>query len=242
MENAQDLRISSNKCSITIFLLLIIIILNFYLIVRRVSLLKKEYKNNDIKVFKNNYLYKGLFSIYQWFLIIVILLDCICFVIYFSENIDQLNLSLDNLISTFGYFNFLFFGPFQFGVIILCMKYGSEITFIYDEKGNMTHRLNIINAFFIFFYILISFTLTIIVPIFYSFTYFTNSIKFKRYGNYIVGKIFWYFALKYSDGIGLIINNNRENNENQNNNIIQNIINNFDNENNIYIDNIESDN
>lgn len=208
---------------ISIFLIIIIYKMN-----RSVSLIKNEYKNKDIIVFKKNYLYKGFFDIYKDLFFMVLCLDIIFLTITSYDNNYLIQLFLDNFFMTFCYFNYLFFGPFQFGVVILCMKYGNEITFFYDEKTKRNISLDFRNIFFVFIYIFISFTLTIMIPIIYSYNYFINSIKFKRYGNYLVGKLFWYFALKYSDDISIRIN--RQNNENQNEREIQNFILPFDNE------------
>ena len=87
------------------------------------------------------------------------------------------------------------FGPILFGVVILCMKHGNEISFIYDKKTNNIFDFDYINFIFIFIYILVSFTVSIICPIIYSLNDLTNSIKMKRYGNYLIGYIFWSIAL-----------------------------------------------
>ena len=101
------------------------------------------------------------------------------------------------------------------------MKYGNEITFVYDKRENRNISLDYTNIFIIFIYIFISFSITIIFPFIYSFSYFSNSIKFKKHGNYLLGKIFWYIALNNSEDIGSRLNNNAQNEENENDQNIQ---------------------
>ena len=231
MEEPQNQRNSSlnNICvKLGFITIMIFLLFNIYQIYNSIWLIHKQYQEMDIQLFRKIYLYKGFFDIYKEFHFLVLCLDIIILMISSFEWNYRIGLLFENCTDTFIYFNYLFYGPFLFGVVILCMKYGNEITFIYDIKTQKNVALDYENIFIIFIYIFISFTIAIIGPIFYSFNYLNNSIKFKRYGNYLIGKIFWYFALKYSDGLGLRVNNNVGNAPNQNGQEIQNIILPFD--------------
>ena len=212
MENNQNNRNQpSNKFLISacIFVLLCALV-NIYQISYTINLIKDKYHKMELELFKKMILYKGLFDIYKEFHFLILILDLIYFIISSLEFNNLYQTFFQKLNRVFIFFNYLFFGPFLFGVVILCMKYGNELTFIYDPKEKANVGLHHGNIFIIFIYILISFTVAIIAPIFYSFKYFDDSIKFKRYGNFLLGKIFWHFALKYFDGFNHIINNENE--------------------------------
>ena len=241
MEGNLNARINNTikaKISISILLFLLfsyIIIMQMFFNIKH---LQKYYNNIPIETFKKLYLYKDLFNLFKLFSCIFMALDIL--IIYIdSFEIYSLNI-FDYNIQTFLYFNYFFFGPILFGVVILCMKYGNELTFLYDTKTLNTIALDFKNIFIIFLYIFVSFSVTMISPIYYSYIFFINSIKFKRFGDFLLGTIFWKFALYFSDGIGLRLNNNIGNpgvqNEQQN---IQNNIMLFDGENPFLLPNFE---
>ena len=211
MENNQNNRNQcSNKILISACIFVILCgLINIYQISYTINLIKDKYHKMDLKLFKKMVLYKGLFDVYKEFHFLVLLLDLIYFIISSMEFNNLYQTFFHKINRIFFFFNYLFFGPFLFGVVILCMKYGNELTFIYDPKEKANVALHHGNIFIIFIYIFISFTVAIIAPIFYSYKYFDDSIKFKRNGNFLLGKIFWYFALKYFDGFNHI--NNIEN-------------------------------
>ena len=200
---ANKFCIISSFCTLIIFIFFII-----YQIFNSIWLIKKQYIIMDTVLFKKICLYKELFNIYKEFNFFVICIDLIILMIASFDWNYYIGIFIDNFTDAFLYFNYLYFGPFLFGVVILLMKYGNEITFIYDQKLKRNIALDYKNISIIFIYIFISFTIAIICPIFYAFNYFNDSIKFKRYGNYLLGRLFWYFALKYSDDLYLRINNN----------------------------------
>ena len=205
--NQNNINHCSNKFLISalIFVLLCIFI-DISQTCHSINLIKDKYHKMDLQLFKKIVLYKGLFDIYKEFHILILFLDLI-FLIFLSMELNNLYQSFfKKLKFAFLYFNYLFFGPFLLGVVSLCMKYGNELTFIYDPKEKANVALHHGNIFIIFIYIFISFTVAIIAPIFYSYKYFDDSIKFKRNGNFLLGKIFWYFALKYFDGFNHINN------------------------------------
>ena len=227
-QNQRNNHLSNICVKLGFVTILIFLVFNIYQIYNSIWSIRKQYQEMDIVVFRKIYLYKSFFDIYKEFHFLFICLDIIILMISSFEWSYHIRLFFENCMDTFIYFNYLFYGPFLFGVVILCMKYGNEITFIYDIKTLKNIALDYENIFIIFIYIFIAFSITIIGPIFYSFNYFNNSIKFKRYGNYLLGKLFWYFALKNSNGIGLRINNNIGNVPNQNEQEIQNNIMPFD--------------
>ena len=175
---------------------MIFLVFNIYQIYNSIWSIKKQYQEMDINIFRKIYLYKGFFDIYKEFHFLIISLDIIILIITSFEWNYRIGLLIENCTDTFIFFNYLFFGPFLLGVVILCMKYGNEITFIYEIKTQKTIALDYENIFIIFMYIFVSFSISIIGPLFYTFNFFENSIKFKRYGNYILGRIFWYIALE----------------------------------------------
>ena len=228
MENNQNVRNNySNKCLISAGGFIFVgIFINILQISHTIDLIKDNYHKMELSLFKKMILYKCLFDIYKEFHCFILLLDLIFLIISSMEFNNIIQSFFQKIFQVFSYINYLFFGPFLFGVVVICMKYGNEITFIYDPKTKTPVGLHYTNIFIIFIYIFISFTLTIILPIFYSYSYFSDSIKFKRYGNFLLGKIFWYFALKYFGGFNNIINNREVVNPNRQE--IQNIIRPFD--------------
>ena len=229
--NQEDHRINNrNKC-------ILMIIINFLIALSIACIIKmpltinsiiKEYNKMEITSFKKNILYKKFFDVYTEFNCLICFLDIIILIIYENNFIYIFQSFFVRMTQAFVYFNYFFFGPFLFGVVVLCMKYGNEITFIYDEKKQINVALDYINILIIFIYIFISFTIGIIGPLAYSYTYFANSIKFKRYGNYLLGKIFWKIFIISAGNITIRIDNNII--ENQNNQEIQNNILHFDND------------
>ena len=233
MEGNQNygFNISNNtKIFIAVFLFISYSAFIIFIMNRLINSIQADYHNISKINTKYNIscLYKDLFHIFKLFNLQVLSFDILIIYISTFESIELINRYLEKMFQSFLYFNYFFFGPILFGVVILCMKFGNEISFIYDKKTNNIFEFDYINLFIIFTYILISFTVAVICPILYSFNDICNSIKMKRYGNYLVGYIFWAFALHNSDG-NRLVNINRENNG-QNNQNIQNFIMPFDNQ------------
>ena len=196
--------------------------INIYQINNSIKYIKKNYSLMELNLFKKNILYKGLFDIYVEFNCFILCLDLIIITLGSIELGPTLTQFYKNIYDTIAYFNYFFFGPILFGVVVLCMRYGNEITFIYNKKEKINISLDYKNIIIIFIYIFISFSITIIFPFVYSFSYFSNSINFKRYGNYLLGKLFWYLAFNNSEDIESGFHNNTQNVENENgqNNIL----------------------
>ena len=229
-DNHNNNRINNYNNYIIIIIIICLIGLSITSIImmrNNINLIVKEYSQMEINSFKRKSFYKRFFELYADFNCLICFLNIIILIVY-NTNLNYIINPFNKIKQTFIYFNYLFFGPFLFGVVILGMNYGNEITFIYDEKKKVNISLDYINIMIIFIYIFVSFTIGIIGPLYYTFTYFSDSIKFKRYGNYLLGKIFWYFICKNPSGIRIIIDNN--NRENQNNQEIQNVILPFDDE------------
>ena len=227
MEGNQNLRFNTSnntKIFIAIFLFISYTVFIICIMNRVIISIQVDYQHisNINTKFNISCFYKDLFHIFNLFNLQVLSFDILIIYISTFESIDLINRNLEKIFQSFLYFNYLFFGPILFGVVILCMKYGNEISFIYDKKTNYIFDFDYINLFFIFTYILISFTVAVICPILYSYNDLCNSIRMKRYGNYLIGYIFWSIALYSPDG-NRRINFNRENNG-QNDQNIQNFM------------------
>ena len=232
MEGNQNLRFNTSnntKIFIAIFMFISYIVFIITIINRVIISIQVDYQHisNINTKFNISCLYKDVFHIFNLLNLQVLSFDILIIYISTFESIELINRNLEKIFQSFLYFNYFFFGPILFGVVILCMKFGNEISFIYDKKTNNIFDFDYINLFFIFTYILISFTVSVICPIIYSFNDMSNSIKMKRYGNYLIGYIFWSIALSNPDG-NRRVNINRENNG-QNEQNLQNFIMPFDN-------------
>ena len=206
-ENSNSSRNLMNK--LFVFILAVLFCCSIFLIIRHINIIKTEYSLVSSDEFRKKYLYKGLFHAVKNFFYSIIILETILLLI----NLPPIFISYTKY--TFYYLNYIIFGPILFGSIILSMKYAEEITYSYDEKGNKFYDLNRTNMYQIFFFTILSFSLTIMGPIIDSYFYFIDSIKMKTYGNYFIGKIFWYIAVKFYRGIeednNIQVNNNNQN-------------------------------
>ena len=225
---------------IIIFISLLIVLFNFYQFFFIVRLIKRAYIALPKKVFEECYLYNGLSDIllelYSFFLGIDLLLLCL-----FHLLDPELDLLSNKLFGIFLYLNYLVFGPFTIGIIILILTHSDKLMFLCVRFKPENKIINFKLIFFIFFSIFISLIITILGIIYLQREYISNSINFKMSGNNIFGYFFWKYGLKYSRkfrerfhnvNINELINNNNGQDDLNNNNInINNNNNNDENQN-----------
>ena len=194
-----------NKRIIEIFIILIIIFLGLIEVrysIYKIKLLQEEYKTIPIDIFIKGHFYKHCFDILKLFTALVIDLNLLVFFLLI-QNFDLFIYFIRKFLITVIYANYLYFGPFIFFGIVLFLKHGNEIFFYYDEEFNDFVELDVINIIFSFIFITFSFTFIFLLPILFAYYKFISSLKIERYGNYLVGKIFWYLALKHSTTLNL---------------------------------------
>ena len=128
--------------------------------------------------------------------------------------IINLNFAASKLLHAFVYYNCFIFGPFLLGCGILgFLNFGKVgLTCVGDNPKIKTINLSMILC------LIIIFLLGSVVTAAYStldvFTYFTDSIKFNKDGNFLIGKIFWKiaFARRREEIDNININGNINNN------------------------------
>ena len=168
--------------------------------IKKINLIKKEYKSLDIVSFLKGHFYKHCFDIFLYFTYIVICINL--FIIYiFYINQYLFRYLLKKISMTLIYINYIYFGPILFFVILLCMKNGNEIFFYFDENTQGYNKLDYINIFFLFLMVSISFPLTFIFPPISMYVHFIHTLEFKRNGNFLLGHLFCFLGIKYSSHI-----------------------------------------
>ena len=227
--NNELLDADQNKIliSIIIFISLLIVIFNFYQFFFIVRLIKRAYVILPKKSFEECYLYNGLSDIllelYSFFLGIDLLILCIIQIFESERQVENSKLTLILI-----YINYLVFGPFTIGVIVLILTHSDKLMFLCVRNNPNNKIINFKLIFFIFFSIFISLIITILGIIYLQREYISNSINFKMSGNNIFGYFFWKYGLKYSRkfrerfhnvNINELINNNNAQDD-LNNNII----------------------
>ena len=209
---------------IIIFVALIILFFNLYNFFHIVNMIKKAYIILPHNVFEECYLYQRLFDLFIEFLSFFLGIDLIFLTFLpFIENFFNLELFLTKFSTTFFYFNYLVFGPFLIGCLITSLKYNRKLMYICINYNPGNKIFN----FRLSFVFLFSLTLSIIITFLGSFmvedSYFNDSIKCKPSGNYLIGNIFWFFALRTShsfrrernNNLNEVILDNGENNQGQ---------------------------
>ena len=168
MENSQIIR-NTNPHKYYLIIGLIISIISIVIIIiyiyYQINLIKIDFSGLEHSLLIKARLLKKFFHIFNIFNILILLLDSIFIMFLSYESNYLIQLYFEKNINAFIYFNYLFFGPFLFGVVILCMKYGNEITFIYNEK---TKKLLvwIMEIFLLSFYIFLFLLLLLLLGLF----------------------------------------------------------------------------
>lgn len=114
---------------------------------------------------------------------------------------------LEKIVRTIFYFNYLIFGPFLF-CSLLTLNYQDKLKYVCIKNNPEKKVRNFGYTFIFIFGIIFSFVISFFGLFVFEDNYFNNSIKLKPSGNYIIGIIFWFRALKRSRRFGNQINEN----------------------------------
>ena len=197
---------------IILFLAIIITFVNIYSFFHITNMIKKAYAILPINVFEECYLYQKIFDLFVDFLSFFLGVDLI-FLIFlpYIDNFFNLDIFLSKFGKTFFYFNYLVFGPFLIGCLLVSLKYNNKLMYIcvnFDPANKIfNYRLSFVYLFCLTLSLIISFLGSYMVED----SYFSDSIKCKPSGNYIITNLFWFLALRRSR----IFPNERNNNLNE---------------------------
>ena len=213
--NIQQNNNTSNKYvfGIILFITIFISSCNIYQFFYIINTIKKVYLSVPFKIFEECYLFHYLSDLFVEFLSFCLGIDIIFLIILpIIQMFIETDVFISKFFGVFLYFNYIIFGPFFLGCLILGIKYNKKIMYICSnidpEKKFFNRRL--------FFVYILSLSLSSLMSFFgfYFFenNYFNNSIKIKRNGNYIIGHFFWLKALEKSRNLRNrnILNNNNE--------------------------------
>ncbi len=240
----------SSRCSLLIFLVIsgiltfinIIEFYNFLAYLNEETLISSPLFEQCIRfelILKTVFSFLSLFSSFSAFLLTSFL-------------IINMNYFIEKLSTSFLKCNYYIFGPVLLAFSILAILNIENLVYSCDKSNtNCSNKLfSFSNLIAIILCFLISFILTILVEFFNCVTIFIDSILRKSIGNQLLGKFFWLFISLYQY---LISNNNTNNNLNSNREtqIIENDNNDFNiyntendfglrNDSNIFNNNIES--
>ena len=206
--------------AIIIFISIFIVFFNFYQVVYIIRLLKRAYTIIPHKIFEECYLYNGfsdlLLELYSFFLGLDLLI--LCAFPFFDANFDFF---MDKFGSILIYLNYLVFGPFSIGILVLCLLHSDKLLFVCIRGKPENKIFNFKLIFLLFMSSLFSLLITITGIIYFGNATFNSSIAFKPNGNNLLGYIFWKYGLSHSrrfrNG-----NNNNNANLNINNNVLLN--------------------
>ena len=180
---------------VIIFISLLIVLFNFYQFFFLIRLIKKAYTLLPKKVFEECYLYNGfsdlLLELYSFILGLDLLILCWMGLLHTEIESSKFN-------SILLYLNYLVFGPFTIGIIIVIFAHYDKLMFVCVRYNPENKIFNFKLIFFIFFSSLLSLLITFIGIYHMGDSYFENSIKFKPSGNYILGYAFWKYGLSHS--------------------------------------------
>jgi hypothetical protein len=217
---------------VIIFIVLVIVIFNIYQVFYLVGLIKRAYNLLPRKTFEECYLYNGLSDLllefYSFFLGMDLLF--LCFLPFFNITLDVF---LDNYNGIFVYINYLVFGPFTLGALILCLAHSDKLLFICVRYRPENKIMNFKILFFLLIASLFSLLFTFLGIWYFGAQYFDNSLSFRPSGNHLFGYFFWKYGLNRSrrlrdrinfNNINQIINNDIVVGE-QNNDEVQNLMN-----------------
>ena len=226
--NNENIFSSSITVKIILIIALTLITIDFIQIISTLNylqlsseILSKEIFNSCVKYQKITDIFFSMFGMLSG-----ISASIICLTIMI--NIDIFN---EKFGFTFLYFNYMIFGPYLLISCLLAFYYFDQISFYCDSKNNKIKYINFSTIFCLIFSVSFSLTITTIYTAFDNIENFSLSIRYDRNGNYLLGKIFWYF-ISYRNNNN---NNNQNNNNNNNNNNNQNNNNNINNNNNLLI-------
>ena len=106
----------------------------------------------------------------------------------------NLNLSASKLLHAFLYYNYFIFGPFLLGSSILGFLNFTKVGLTCEGDNPSTKTINLSMILCLIIIFLLGSVVTAAYTTLDIFTYFTDSIKFNKDGNFLIGKIFWKIA------------------------------------------------
>ena len=205
--NLQNNRCNKIVLSVIIIVAIIISFFNFYNFVHIVNLIKRAYNILPQKVFEDCYLYPKYYELFVEFLSFFLGIDLILLT---TIPLIDIYFDLEGILfkysETFIFFNYLVFGPFLLGCLFLNLKYSNKLMYLCINFNPEKKIINFRLSFVFLFSLTISFLITFFGSIFFQNIYFSNSIKLNQRGNFVIGKIFWFFALKHSKRFNNAIN------------------------------------
>jgi len=203
--NNEDINNFSNIQKNILNILIIILIFFSALIevkysIKKINLIKEEYKSNSITKLQNGHFYKHCFDIFIYFTAIIIIINIfIIYIFYISQYLYQHFLKKISI--TLIYVNYIYFGPILFLGTFFCLKHGNAIFFYYDEILHEYIKLDYINIFFLFLMVSISYPITFAFPAISMYVFFIHSLECKRNGNIFIAHLLCYLGAKYSTRI-----------------------------------------
>lgn len=138
---------------------------------------------------------------------------CIFSILILGEFLERFS----KLQEIFYYYNFLFFGPYLTSAVVLTFKISGKVIYTCVNNNTQLKRTNLGLMFFVFFTLSFSIFIFFVGDFYFIYYYMEESFKLNFYGNYYLGKAFWYIALKHSSTF-----HSRRNNNNNGNNINEN--------------------
>ena len=224
-EDDEDVNLFQNNSQNTIFFFVIIfisviiVIFNIYQVFYLINLIRKAYKLLPKNIFEECYLYNGLSDLLLEFYSFFLGLDLLFLCSLPIFNVD-FELFMEKYSSIFQYLNYLVFGPFTIGIIVVIIANADKLMFICVRYKPENKIFNFKLIFFIFFSSLISLLITTVGIWILNLNYFKNSLNLSPSGNYILGYFFWKYGLRNSRRYRDRINNNNFNQIINNNLII----------------------
>ena len=192
----------SNK-KIVVIISIVVLYISFYDLYQffqNINAITKAYFSIPSNVFEKCYLYPNLFNSFIQILTSLLGLDLIflLFLPLLSTALD-LEAFLEKYMDSILFFNYLVFGPFCFGSLVISIKHVDKLMYLCinfnPENKIFNYRLLIL---FIINFIL-SITMYFIGSFYFESKHFSNSIKIKRSGNNILGYFFWKLAFERSN-------------------------------------------
>ena len=221
--NLQNNRGNNIVLSIVFFIVIIISIFNIYNFIFTINSIKKYFNLLPQNVFEECYLYQKYYDLFMQFLSFFMGIDIILLTII--PLIDVLFDSIpfhSKFDESFFYYNYLIFGPFILGFLLLSIKYRNKLIYTCIHLDPAKKMVNYRFSSGFLFFISLSSIITLLGIFYFESKFFANSIKYKQSGNYIIGKIFWAYAFKHSPFL-----RNRVNRNNLHEEILNNVENNI---------------
>ena len=195
----QNNRISPIVTGIIIFITILISVYNIYNLFHIVNIIKNTYLLLPYQIFEECYLYQEYLNLFIEFISFFLGMDLILLItIPIFDNNTNLEIFFDKYSKSFVYFNYLIFGPFIMGCLFLGIKHYDKFIYSCSSINPIEKKVNYRLFVLFIFGILLSSLITFFGSYYFENEFFSNSIKCRSSGNYIIGNLFWDYALKRS--------------------------------------------